>query len=90
MCQIFMKETFIDEAWLNSVVVTDKMTSANYVPGKVGFNIDAKTGDAEFNKLRVNGDFKIIGDSGRIRLDETGLSIFDENNIMVVKLGRRP
>lgn len=88
--QIFMKETFIDKAWLNSVVVTDKMTSENYVPGKVGFNINAKTGDAEFNKLRVNGDFKIIGDSGRIRLDETGLSIFDENNIMVVKLGRRP
>ncbi|WP_336431902.1 phage tail tip fiber protein [Providencia rettgeri] len=88
--QIFMKETFIDKAWLNSVVVTDKMTSENYVPGEVGFNINAKTGDAEFNKLRVNGDFKIIGDSGRIRLDETGLSIFDENNIMVVKLGRRP
>ncbi|MEQ5221059.1 DUF1983 domain-containing protein [Providencia alcalifaciens] len=88
--QIFMKETFIDKAWLNSVVVTDKMTSENYVPGEVGFNINAKTGNAEFNKLRVNGDFKIIGDSGRIRLDETGLSIFDENNIMVVKLGRRP
>lgn len=88
--QIFMKETFIDKAWLNSVVVTDKMTSANYVPGKVGFNIDAKTGDAEFNKLRVNGDFKIIGDSGRISFDETGLSIFDENNIRVIKLGRKP
>ncbi|SUC35806.1 Domain of uncharacterised function (DUF1983) [Providencia rustigianii] len=88
--QVFMNEAFISKAWLNEVVVTDKMTSENYVPGKVGFNIDAKTGDAEFNKLRVNGDFKIIGDSGRIRLDETGLSIFDENNIMVVKLGRRP
>ncbi|EUD02118.1 PF09327 domain protein [Providencia alcalifaciens RIMD 1656011] len=60
--QIFMKETFIDKAWLNSVVVTDKMTSANYVPGKVGFNIDAKTGDAEFNKLLISGDFKIVGD----------------------------
>ncbi|WP_265440035.1 phage tail tip fiber protein, partial [Aeromonas salmonicida] len=70
--QIFMKETFIDKAWLNSVVVTDKMTSANYDPGKVGFNIDAKTGDAEFNKLLISGDFKIVGDAGRVLVDGTG------------------
>ncbi|HHR6399581.1 TPA: host specificity protein J [Providencia alcalifaciens] len=88
--QIFMKETFIDKAWLNSVVVTDKMTSANYVPGKVGFNIDAKTGDAEFNKLLISGDFKIVGDAGRVLVDGTGMTVYDENGRWAVKVGRRP
>lgn len=87
--QIFMKETFIDKAWLNSVVVTDKMTSANYVPGKVGFNIDAKTGDAEFNKLLISGDFKIVGDAGRVLVDGTGMTVYDENGRWAVKVGRR-
>ncbi|HHR6404068.1 TPA: phage tail tip protein J-related protein [Providencia alcalifaciens] len=88
--QIFMKETFIDKAWLNSVVVTDKMTSANYVPGKVGFNIDAKTGDAEFNKLLISGDFKIVGDAGRVLVDGTGMTVYDENGRWAVKVGMRP
>lgn len=88
--QIFMKETFIDKAWLNSVVVTDKMTSANYVPGKVGFNIDANTGDAEFNKLLISGDFKIVGDAGRVLVDGTGMTVYDENGRWAVKVGRRP
>ncbi|EUC97646.1 DUF1983 domain-containing protein, partial [Providencia alcalifaciens] len=88
--QIFMKETFIDKAWLNSVVVTDKMTSANYFPGKVGFNIDAKTGDAEFNKLLISGDFKIVGDAGRVLVDGTGMTVYDENGRWAVKVGRRP
>nr|WP_305071668.1 DUF1983 domain-containing protein [Providencia sp. wls1922] len=88
--QIFMNETFIDKAWLNSVVVTDKMTSANYVPGKVGFNIDAKTGDAEFNKLLISGDFKIVGDAGRVLVDGTGMTVYDENGRWAVKVGRRP
>jgi hypothetical protein len=88
--QIFMKETFIDKAWLNSVVVADKMTSANYVPGKVGFNIDAKTGDAEFNKLLISGDFKIVGDAGRVLVDGTGMTVYDENGRWAVKVGRRP
>nr|WP_306552342.1 DUF1983 domain-containing protein [Providencia alcalifaciens] len=88
--QIFMKETFIDKAWLNSVVVTDKMTSGNYVPGKVGFNIDAKTGDAEFNKLLISGDFKIVGDAGRVLVDGTGMTVYDENGRWAVKVGRRP
>lgn len=29
--QVFMREAFINQAWLNSVVVTDKMQSENYV-----------------------------------------------------------
>ncbi|WP_430248302.1 phage tail protein [Providencia sp. PAZ2] len=88
--QVFMNEAFISKAWLNEVVVTDKMTSANYVPGKIGFNIDAKTGDAEFNKLLISGDFKIVGDGGQLLIDGTGVTIFDENKRWATKLGRRP
>ncbi|HHR6036655.1 TPA: TipJ family phage tail tip protein [Providencia alcalifaciens] len=88
--QVFMNEAFISKAWLNEVVVTDKMTSANYVPGKVGFNIDAKTGDAEFNKLLISGDFKIVGDAGRVLVDGTGMTVYDENGRWAVKVGRRP
>ncbi|WP_350826532.1 phage tail tip fiber protein, partial [Morganella morganii] len=46
--QMFIREAFINQAWLNEVVVTDKMQSENYVPGKTGFLIDAKGGNAEF------------------------------------------
>ncbi|HHR5911820.1 TPA: host specificity protein J [Providencia alcalifaciens] len=88
--QVFMNEAFISKAWLNEVVVTDKMTSADYVPGKVGFNIDAKTGDAEFNKLLISGDFKIVGDAGRVLVDGTGMTVYDENGRWAVKVGRRP
>ncbi|WP_265694335.1 TipJ family phage tail tip protein [Providencia rustigianii] len=88
--QVFMNEAFISKAWLNEVVVTDKMTSANYVPGKVGFNIDAKTGDAEFNKLLISGDFKIVGDAGRVLVDGTGMTVYDENGRWAMKAGRRP
>ncbi|MEY0214170.1 host specificity protein J [Providencia rettgeri] len=88
--QIFMKETFIDKAWLNSVVVTDKMVSENYVPGKVGFNIDAKTGNIEANNFLANGNFKISGNGGQILLDETGLMISDSSGRWAVKVGKRP
>ncbi|MGJ7085649.1 phage tail protein, partial [Morganella morganii] len=46
--QVFMREAFINQAWLNSVVVTDKMQSENYVPGKQGFILDAKANKFEF------------------------------------------
>ncbi|MCG6489600.1 DUF1983 domain-containing protein, partial [Vibrio parahaemolyticus] len=74
--QVFIREAFLDEAWIKSLTVTDKMQSDNYVPGKRGFIINAKTGNAEFNNgiFRgtldgVNGNFsgtvyaeRIIGD----------------------------
>ncbi len=74
--QVFIREAFLDEAWIKSLTVTDKMQSDNYVPGKQGFIINAKTGNAEFNNgiFRgtldgVNGNFsgtvyaeRIIGD----------------------------
>ncbi|WP_025153605.1 phage tail tip fiber protein [Morganella morganii] len=58
--QIFMRETFIDKAWLRSVTSDSKIQSDNYVPGKSGFLIDYSTGKAEFNGKIVihkqNGD----------------------------------
>ncbi|HHR6334832.1 TPA: TipJ family phage tail tip protein [Providencia alcalifaciens] len=88
--QVFMNEAFISKAWLNEVVVTDKMTSANYVPGKMGFNIDAKTGEIECHNILISGDFKIVSDDGQLRVDSTGVTVFDENKRWTVKLGRRP
>ncbi|MTC21796.1 MULTISPECIES: TipJ family phage tail tip protein [unclassified Providencia] len=88
--QVFMNEAFISKAWLNEVVVTEKMTSANYIPGKMGFNIDAKTGEIECHNILISGDFKIVSDDGQLRVDSTGVTVFDENKRWTVKLGRRP
>ncbi|MEX9949252.1 phage tail protein [Providencia alcalifaciens] len=88
--QVFMNEAFISKAWLNEVVVTDKMTSANYVPGKMGFNIDAKTGEVECHSILISGDFRIVSDDGQLLVDKTGVTSFDENGRWTVKLGKRP
>ncbi|MTC72284.1 DUF1983 domain-containing protein [Providencia sp. wls1914] len=88
--QVFMNEAFISKAWLNEVVVTDKMTSANYVPGKMGFNIDAKTGEIECHSILISGDFRIVSDDGQLLVDNTGVAVFDESKRWAVKLGRRP
>lgn len=55
--QLFVKEAFINEAWIKSLIVMDKIQSGNYVPGKAGagFMIDAKTGKAEFNDAIIRG-----------------------------------
>ena len=88
--QVFMNEVFISKAWLNEVVVTDKMTSANYVPGKMGFNIDAKTGEVECHSILISGNFRIVSDDGQLLVDNTGVAVFDESKRWAVKLGRRP
>ena len=88
--QVFMNEAFISKAWLNEVVVTDKMTSANYTPGKMGFNIDAKTGEIECHSILISGDFRIVSDDGQLLVDKTGVTSFDENGRWTVKLGKRP
>ena len=62
--QIFMRETFIDTAWLRSATPDNKVQSENYVPGKFGFLIDYSTGKAEFNvKIGIhkqNGDVACV------------------------------
>lgn len=57
--QMFMREAFINEAWLNSVVVTEYIKSGDYAPGKDGFLIDGKTGNIEMNKGIFRGELDI-------------------------------
>ena len=57
--QMFMREAFINEAWLNSVVVTEYIKSGDYVPGKDGFLIDGKTSNIEMNKGTFRGELDI-------------------------------
>ncbi|WP_237585711.1 phage tail tip protein J-related protein [Proteus sp. G2618] len=57
--QMFMREAFINEAWLNSVVVTEYIKSGDYVPGKSGFLIDGKTSNIEMNKGTFRGELDI-------------------------------
>ena len=88
--QVFMREAFINQAWLNSVVVTDKMQSENYVPGKTGFLIDAKGGNAEFNSatFRGNLDIRSAASGGRMEINNAKIDVFDENNVLRVRIGR--
>ncbi|HEK2065083.1 TPA: DUF1983 domain-containing protein [Proteus mirabilis] len=57
--QMFMREAFINEAWLNSVVVTEYIKSGDYAPGKSGFLIDGKTSNIEMNKGIFRGELDI-------------------------------
>ncbi|EPM0209469.1 phage tail tip protein J-related protein [Proteus mirabilis] len=57
--QMFMREAFINEAWLNSVVVTEYIKSGDYVPAKSGFLIDGKTSNIEMNKGIFRGELDI-------------------------------
>ncbi|EPL5632706.1 phage tail tip protein J-related protein [Proteus mirabilis] len=57
--QLFMREAFINEAWLNSVVVTEYIKSGDYVPGNDGFLIDGKTSNIEMNKGTFRGELDI-------------------------------
>nr|WP_225902860.1 DUF1983 domain-containing protein [Morganella morganii] len=75
--QIFMNEAFINKAWLNSVVVTDKMQSENYVPGKQGFILDAK-----MNKFEMNSN----DGSGGLTFDGSGLYLRDEHGNLKIEI----
>lgn len=57
--QMFMREAFINEAWLNSVVVTEYIKSGDYATGKSGFLIDGKTSNIEMNKGIFRGELDI-------------------------------
>ncbi|HCM61797.1 MAG TPA: host specificity protein, partial [Morganella sp. (in: Bacteria)] len=89
--QVFMREAFINKAWLNEVVVTDKMQSENYVPGKTGsgFLIDAKSGNAEFNSAIFRGtlDVRSATTGGRMEINNQTILVIDTGNVVRVKLG---
>ncbi len=53
--QFFIKEAFLDKANVREMVLSEAIKSKNYELGKTGFNIDANTGNAEFNNAIFRG-----------------------------------
>ncbi|CRL60135.1 host specificity protein J [Proteus penneri] len=53
--QFFIKEAFLDKANVREMVLSEAIKSKNYELGKTGFNIDANTGNAEFNNATFRG-----------------------------------
>lgn len=76
--QVFMRESFINKAWLNSVVVSNKMESDNYVAGEKGFLLDAKKNVFEMNSNEGGSS---------LSFDGTGLRLRDENGNICIEIG---
>ncbi|MBG6028304.1 DUF1983 domain-containing protein [Proteus mirabilis] len=53
--QLFIKEAFLDKANVREIVLSEAIKSKDYETGKNGFNIDATTGNAEFNNAIFRG-----------------------------------
>lgn len=53
--QFFIKEAFLDKANVREMVLSEAIKSKDYETGKNGFNIDATTGNAEFNNAIFRG-----------------------------------
>ncbi|WP_404764884.1 phage tail tip protein J-related protein [Proteus terrae] len=53
--QFFIKEAFLDKANVREMVLSEAIKSKDYETGKNGFNIDANTGNAEFNNAIFRG-----------------------------------
>ncbi|HAU5557917.1 TPA: DUF1983 domain-containing protein [Proteus mirabilis] len=53
--QFFIREAFLDKANVREMVLSEAIKSKNYELGKDGFNIDANTGNAEFNNATFRG-----------------------------------
>lgn len=78
--QVFMRESFINKAWLNSVVVSNKMQSDNYMAGEKGFLLDAKKNVFEMNSNEGGSS---------LSFDGTGLRLRDENGNIRIEIGLR-
>ena len=53
--QFFIEEAFLDKANVREMVLSEAIKSKDYETGKNGFNIDATTGNAEFNNAIFRG-----------------------------------
>ncbi|WP_202112725.1 DUF1983 domain-containing protein [Gilliamella sp. Pas-s95] len=74
-----MNGAIIGKASLNFATISDTIQSENYVPGKSGWRL-FKDGNFEINSSFLGG--------GRIELNGSGLAVFDERNVLRVKLGK--
>ncbi len=88
--QMFMREAFINEAWLNSVVVTEYIKSGDYVPGKSGFLIDGKTNNMEINNATFRGKLDIgTNKTGeRIVITNDRIAVYDDKGVLRVEIGK--
>lgn len=87
--QVFLRTIFIDKGTIEELLIGSVIQSKNYQAENTGFKIDSETGIAEFNRLLINKDFKIMGDASKIVLDNSGLAVYPASG-GVIKLGRRP
>ena len=76
---VIMNGAIIGKASLNFATISDTIKSENYVPGKSGWRL-FKDGNFEINSSFLGG--------GRIELNGSGLAVFDEMNVLRVKLGK--
>lgn len=76
---VIMNGAIIGKASLNFATISDTIQSENYVPGKSGWRL-FKDGNFEINSSFLGG--------GRIELNGSGLAVFDERNVLRVKLGK--
>ena len=76
---VIMNGAIIGKASLNFATISDTIQSENYVSGKSGWRL-FKDGKFEINSSFLEG--------GRIELNSSGLSVFDEKNLLRVKLGK--
>lgn len=76
---VIMNGAIIGRASLNFTTISDTIQSENYVPGKSGWRL-FKDGNFEINSSFLGG--------GRIELNGSGLAVFDERNVLRVKLGK--
>ena len=76
---VIMNGAIIGKASLNFATISDTIQSENYVPGKSGWRL-FKDGNFEINSSFAGG--------GRVLINSDGMSVYDENGVLRVKLGR--
>lgn len=77
--QTIINDAVIGNATIGFAKIADDIQSTNYVPNTTGW------------RLQKNGNFEINGvvpGEGRMFINNQGIKIYDENNVLRVKLGK--
>lgn len=76
--QVFMKDAFIQNGSITMLKIGDNLQSDDYIPGQKGWKL-GKGGSLEFNGTVAGG--------GRLTMSNQTVQVFDENNVLRVRLG---
>ncbi|ANC42965.1 host specificity protein J [Pandoraea pnomenusa] len=76
--QTFISQAFIGNGWITNAMIGDYIQSNNYQAGVSGWRLD-KSGT-----LYMNGG---ASGQGRVVLSPNGISVYDANNVLRVRLG---